>query len=44
MSRTAQILKDYGFEPDKSVATMTEEQLYDLVKFACMRAISHESI
>lgn len=38
------ILKQYGFEPDKTVATMTEEQLYKLIKFAVTRTINHETI
>lgn len=34
------ILKINGFEPDKTVATMTEEQLYKLIKFTVERTIS----
>lgn len=29
-----ELLKDYGFEPDKTVATMTIEQLYKLMTLA----------
>ena len=32
-----EILKQWGFEPDKSVATMSEEQLYNLIKFTVSR-------
>lgn len=37
MMNSEKILREYGFEPDKTVATMTQLQLYKLIKFAVRR-------
>lgn len=36
------ILEENGFEPDKTIATMSEEQLYKLIRFAVLRTINKE--
>lgn len=37
------ILQVNNFEPDKTVATMTEEQLYRFIKFTVTRALNEET-
>lgn len=37
MTNSEKILKEYSFESDKTVATMTQLQLYKLIKFAVNR-------
>lgn len=39
---TKEHLEQNGFEPEKSVGSMSTEQLYDLIKLSCRNAVLGE--